>query len=213
MEVEYHLTFDDMLAFERHGQKQVRKIVPAKMRGPWTLVRYVLVGVMAVFVVASNHGLFGPPDAIFPFLLGLAVGVVWLLFMGLGLSRGRLRSLRELFEEGHARWFLAPRRLTISPEGFRVVNYYFDSMNRWEQVWQISVTEDHAFFFTTPLQAHIVPRRAFRDPQHFGDFIVLARQYQQGRAPAEWPQSPGITTAAPASATDAFRPDTPEPTP
>jgi hypothetical protein len=213
MEIEYHLTFDDMLAFERQAQKHVRKIAPAKMRGPWAWVRYVMVGVVALFIAAFYSGLLGTPDALLPFLLGLAVGVLWLFVLGVGLSRGRLRSLREFFEEGHARWVLAPRRLTISPEGFHVVNYYLDSMNRWEQVWQISVTEDHAFFFITPLQVHIVPRRAFRDPQHFGDFVVLARQYQQGRAPAEWPQSSGITTAAPALVTNAFRPDIPEPTP
>jgi hypothetical protein len=68
MEVEYYLTFDDMLAFERHALKQVRKIAPAKMRGPWTLLRYVMVGVIAAFIAASYHGLVGPPDALFPFL-------------------------------------------------------------------------------------------------------------------------------------------------
>jgi hypothetical protein len=214
MEVEYHLTFDDKLAFERHALKQIVKIAPARRQGLWAFGPHVIVLVTAVATAVFNPALLVEwANEVIACLLGVLVGLMWYFFLGRGVNRGRLRSLRELFEEGHARWVLAPRRLTIGPEGFRVANYYFDSMNRWEQVWKIITTEDHAFFYVTPVQAQIVPRRAFPDGQAFDDFIALARQYHQGRAPTEWARPTGITTAATAPVTDIFRPDTPEPTP
>jgi hypothetical protein len=211
MEVEYHLTFDDVLAFERHAQKQLPKIAPPKMRGPWALAHYVIVGVISLLIASFYLELIGPPGATLPFLLGLAMGVIWFFFLALGWGRGKLRSLRECFEEGHARWALAPRRLIISPEGVRFVNYYSDSTSRWDHVWQISVSKDHAFLFITPLQAHIVPRRAFADRRVFEAFVALARQYHEGRwpLPAQLPRSEGITTSPTPSIPEVLPYDTP----
>jgi hypothetical protein len=80
MEVEYYLTFDDMLAFERHALKQVRKIAPAKMRGPWTLLRYTIAGGEAAFSPrpgTRGRGVGGEGAAAFrPATVYVMVGVI-----------------------------------------------------------------------------------------------------------------------------------------
>jgi hypothetical protein len=211
MEIEYHLTFDDLVAFNRHHQKHaLSKVAPLKMRGPWAWVPYVAaVGFAAAIALTEpwNKG----PGMLVALLSGMLAGMVLFVLLGVGLTTGRVRSLREFFEEGHARWSLAPRRLTISPEGFRVVNYYTDAMNRWEQVWQIAVTREHAFFYLTPIMGHVVPRRAFADRRDFEAFVALAQQYHEGRLrlPAKLPQSEGITTSPTPPILDVLPYDTP----
>jgi hypothetical protein len=211
MEVEYHLTFDDLMAFNRHHQKHgLNKVAPLKLRGWWAWGPYVAavgfaVALTVTYPLTKGYGMH------VVFLVGLLVGMALFAFLAVGLAVGRTRSLREFFEEGHARWILAPRRLTISPEGFRVVNYYVDAMNRWEQVWQISVTEDYAFFYLTPIMGHVLPRRAFADRREFEAFVALAQEYHEGRLrlPARLPQSEGITTSPTPPILDVLPYDTP----
>jgi hypothetical protein len=54
------------------------------------------------------------------------------------------------------------------------------------------VTPDHVFLMTSTKDGVPVPRRAFRDRQHFEEFAALARRYKEGA-----PATTAITTALP----------------
>src|SRR5262249_61454328 len=117
MEVEYQLTYDDILAFSRHMQKHGLKVAPVKLRGLWFWGYWIiLAGVIALAVTPPRvNRMTGPfPD----FLVGWFAGAVTCLYAAVGKNKGLMRGLRECYEEGHARWNLAPRRLVLSPEGF-----------------------------------------------------------------------------------------------
>jgi hypothetical protein len=98
--------------------------------------------------------------------------------------------------------------LTLSPEGITETGSQSVTTHRWPKIWHIGETRDHVFFFLSLDTAFVVPRRAFRDQQHFEEFVALARQYQQGRG-QQAPKPTGIIASLPPQS-DAFtRPDVP----
>jgi hypothetical protein len=57
---------------------------------------------------------------------------------------------------------------------------------RWPAIERVAETDDHAFLYTNPVRAIIVPRRIFADGWRFTEFVDLARRYyQQSRAASE----------------------------
>ena len=142
------------------------------------------------------------------FLSGGLSGAAAMLFLFVWMGKFAGKSPHDLYTDEHSRWIFALRRLTISPEGITIIAAHEQVIISWATVWKITATEDHAFLYTTADAAQIVPRRAFRDQQHFEEFLALARQYQQG--PGLQVQKPtGIITGLPPQS-DAFtRPDEP----
>ena len=90
----------------------------------------------------------------------------------------------------------------ISSEGLHETSPDSQALIRWSGIEHIGVTTDHAFFFVTQKEAHVLPRRAFPDAESFEHFVDLAVTYheRQGREPA--PRSEGIIAALPTRPTD-----------
>jgi hypothetical protein len=104
------------------------------------------------------------------------------------------------------RWLFGPHRIRLEPERVLLFSPVHQLQIAWKGICQIDVTENWVAFWTTTRSGHAVPRRAFRDEQHFEEFLALARQYQQGRGQQE-PKPTEIITGLPPRS-DAFtRPD------
>jgi hypothetical protein len=99
-------------------------------------------------------------------------------------SRDAGRAAREFAGAEPNRWLFQPHRLRLTAQGVSVVGDGYQLHQCWPLVWKIEATPDYLFLYTTTVMAHIVPRRAFREGQHFDDFVTLARLYHQGRGPA-----------------------------
>jgi hypothetical protein len=93
--------------------------------------------------------------------------------------------------------------MTLSAKGVTVISDYRTTTEQWPIVWHIGKTAKHVPFFITTVNAHVVPRRAFRDDEHFEEFIALARQYQEAA------QSEVILDALPARPTGIIPPGSP----
>jgi hypothetical protein len=178
MEVEFSLTPADIGAalkfFRERGPLGRRR---QKTNGWWVAA---LVGLAAVAVWLGQDD----PRVwerltgwLLAFLLGMLSGLLLLLAMA-RLTQRRQRQ-RWATDKRYAALF-QQRRLTISPEGVRVVSPTTESFTRWPGFCQIGSTDEHAFFFITPENAIVVPRRAFATDEAYDDFVNLAVAFRRG---------------------------------
>jgi hypothetical protein len=215
MEIEYQLRPADYLVFEYFHHKRGPKPSVGRV-GPSSSWMWVVV--LCLFVAAfvlEQKGVLPPgfPNHLHVFGMGVLVGTVGMLMLQ-ALSRlAAVKAITKLPDDERAAWLFAPQRVRLTPEGIHFTQEFCSSFIAWRLICFIGVSKNNLFLYETPTVAVIEPRRAVPDHEQFDAFVDLARQYKQGRSPAEWPQPTGITTGTPASPTDTFRPDTPEPTP
>ncbi len=180
MEVEYDLTPDDLLAFQRYHQRSSPQ--PQQRGGPAN----ALVGTV-IFIAVATTALF--------FFLSDDPTAAWYLmmvpFVGLGAALALLcvivyaratapRLLFRAMKQGrNAEKFLGWRRLSIDAEAIRNTSEFASSAYLWHGIDQIGSTLDHAFFYINTTTAIVVPRRAFRDDRAFDDFLEAARHYHR----------------------------------
>lgn len=207
MEVEYSLTIPDVKAFVRYHQKHGPKAKPhilARLFG-------IALGMVIAILATLAGWLLSRPDGqwMAGFCVGSVAGLILTFFLLALLARILvIPNTIRLYDREECRWFLAWRRLRITADGFESTNEFQQVRSGWSVVWLIDSTDEYAFFYTTLHQAHIIPRRAFRDQQHFEGFIDLACRYHKGLRPRE-STSTDILDALPAHPTGITRPHHP----
>lgn len=196
MEVEYSLTPEDLLALMRSRQRMNTRPASGWL---WALLFGLLV---VLYFLADAAPAFMPRG----FLPGWGVGLFCGLALFLLFAVLARRSQNNVLKDARNQWLFATRRITLSPEEFSIASWFARFSYRWEAVSDIRVTPGHVFLFITSTDAAVVPRRAFRDQDHFKEFVALARRYWEGAAapagvmdalPAEAPRRPTTITRAP----------------
>jgi YcxB-like protein len=208
MEVEYTLKLEELWLIEHipPGEKPRAKKTKRGSRGEWVI--FVAGGIILFWLLSSPYktvvatflglGIW--------FLIGLFLGAIGMFFIFVRMKKVLLRGTAEFSDDDRNRWLFEPQRLRLHPQALTINSASQQLTNCWSMVWKIDVTEDQVCFYTTTKNGHIVPRRAFRDQQHFEEFVVLARQYQQGFN-QQGPQSTGIVAGLPPQSTATTRPD------
>ena len=68
--------------------------------------------------------------------------------------------------------------LAIGPEGVTEKSAVGESTTAWIGIEKIEADEKYLFIYTGPLQAHIIPTRAFASEQEADQFFQLAQKYR-----------------------------------
>jgi len=207
MEVEYNLTLQDVKAFVRYHQKHGPKAKPYIV----TRLVGIALGVVIAILATLTGWLSSRPDGqwMAGFCVGSIAGLIMTFFLLALLAKLLvIPNAIRLYDREECRWFLAWRRLRITSDGFEITNEFEQLWFSWSVVWLIDSTDEYVYFYTTLIHAHIVPRRAFRDQQHFEEFIDLACRYHKGLQPRE-STSTDILDALPAHPTGITRPHHP----
>ena len=181
MEVEYTLDAEDAVAFLRYHKAHG----PGRRRPfPWGST--VALGVLAGAFVGVDVWLSGKLTTAAVVYL-CATGFFGLLALWMEVFEPRLAAwnIRRTYRRHH-KGQLQPNRLALSPDGLHIVSEHTDAFLRWPAIERVAETDDHAFLYTNPVRAIIVPRRVFADGWRFTEFVDLARRYyQQSRAASE----------------------------
>ncbi len=189
MEIEYGLTEQDLIAFQRYHARNPPH--PQQRGGPTT----ALVGGL-VFLLIITAALLVPlsddPTAAW-WLLHVPFAVLGAAAMLLGLIvYARLTAPRQmaraLAQGRNAEKLLGWRRVAINAEAIRNTSEFAASTYLWHGIDAIGATPDHAFLYINTATAVIVPGRAFRDDRAFQDFVDAARDYYRGGGAAPDPR-------------------------
>ncbi len=121
----------------------------------------------------------GVPTLVLFVASGLVLGVFWTaLFWLLGREanvlvarwRLRLKSYKE---------FLQPARIELSPDGLKRTDASGPALTGWPAVVEIAKNRQAIYAYISPIQAHIIPRRAFPNDAAFDCFAAKLAQYQE----------------------------------
>lgn len=67
------------------------------------------------------------------------------------------------------------RKVAVSPESFTIATELSSITNRWGAVQRIAFTNDYLFMFVSPNEAHLIPRRAFRNSTEWNDLTTMLK--------------------------------------
>jgi hypothetical protein len=165
LEIEYYLKPEDVLALHRFHLR-----TRGKKGNAW--IGAVFFGQIVAIILLTLAWTGEIPPTLWP-IIGLLALVVLLLLWRPFVMWNLGRNLRQ---PAHAR-VLGWRRLHITPEGVTVIEEHSTAKTKWTGIEKIGVTDEHAFLYTLPEQAHVVPRHAFASAQEFREFVETAQRY------------------------------------
>jgi hypothetical protein len=185
MEAQYELTVDDLVAFNlSHFRRS-----PTMRRIYLTILLLAWISVpagIAIFLVQSYRAEASPLAAdLVPFLITWAVlhSVVFAFLVYRGYRRGASTFFataglaRRLIREGDLSSLVGRYKLTISPTSIVEISPRAESTIQMAAVQRIVVADQHAFVYVSPIQAFVIPRRAFPQSVDFEHFIQKLEEF------------------------------------
>jgi hypothetical protein len=171
VEVEYELTRDDLYAFQWRGVFES----PRGRRARRTAYLGWLIAVV-LFAIVPAIGADGFTISRVSFgFIAITLPVVFLLQWCLERWLVR-RAIRQLLEEERPdRGQLGRHRLVLDEAGLSESTAVGASRTAWAGVDRVEQNRDYIFIYTAPVAAHVIPKRAFLDPQQAEEFYQLSR--------------------------------------
>ena len=178
MEVEYELTLDDLYAFQwRAAFTSPRsRRTRGKVYLYWFLALFLFSMVPAIgpdgFVIARAN---------FTFLV-VAFPIVALAQWYLERRLMRRALLQLLKKEKPGRGQLGKHRVALTEGGVIESTAVSESHTTWAGVDRVEQDSQYIFIYTSPVAAHVIPKRAFRDMKEAESFYQLSRISREASA-------------------------------
>jgi YcxB-like protein len=171
MEVEYELTPEDLYAFQWRAVFDSPRMKPTRRRVYlyWFLALLIIALVPAIgadgFVISRAN--FGFLLIAFP----IVAAAQWFL------ERRLMRKaiLRLMNDEKPGRGQLGRHRLALTDTGVVESTAVNESRTSWAGVDRVEQNADYIFIYISPAAAHVIPKRAFPDPQAAEAFYQLSK--------------------------------------
>src|SRR5262245_18558576 len=176
-EVEFTLMVDDLVALGTYTQEHHPDGRKKTEHKPWTI--WLMVGCAVVLTVMLVYRTVqGPAPTTFELLVRwFSVISLAVVLSGLGLylflPTIRRFEVRRMLRRPEFATALLPQTFRLTPVALTVVKGEQSITGAWRGFNRIVVTANHAFLFTGPKQALILPRHAFRDVNEFRTFVGL----------------------------------------
>jgi hypothetical protein len=171
VEVEYELTRDDLYAFQWRG-------VFLTPRGRRTRRAPYLLWVLAILISAIVPAIGAHGFAISRVSLGFIVVAIPIAFLFQWcFERWLIRRtiLRLLEDEKPGKGQLGRHTIVVSEHGLVERSAVGESRTSWGGVDRIEQDPNYIFIYTAPAAAHVIPKRAFKDPQEADAFYRFSR--------------------------------------
>jgi hypothetical protein len=171
MHVVYEVSPDDLYAFQWRAvfESPLGRRTRRTVYLGWTLAVLLFSAVPAI----------GPDGLVlsrmnFTFIV-IALPIVFVAQWYLERRLMRRAILRLLNEEKPERGQLGKHRILVNEDGVIESTAVGESRTSWAGVDRIEQSPDYIFIYTSPSAAHLIPKRAFRDPRETGAFYRLSR--------------------------------------
>jgi hypothetical protein len=187
MEVEFTLTADDLTAFALfHEAQKAPKGWKRFLTTFWGLVVFFSLSVAAqVWKLLIGIDAWADLMLVGSIVAGLLIlRWLWWMWQPLAIRRANRKALATL--DVKARSYLN-QRIKLNPEGVLQITPLATSLIDWAAVERICQTDVYAFIYISPLEAYVIPERAFRNEGEFHAFADQARAFHQGATRAQRP--------------------------
>jgi hypothetical protein len=171
MVVEYEITPDDLFAFQWRAAFKSRPARRATRQAYlfWFLALLLISILPAIggdgFVFSRIDWTFLPGTVLLVFLLQKLL-TNWLM---------RRAIRRMLADEKPGRGQLGRHRVVLQPDAVVESTGVNQTRTSWSGVDRVEQEQEYIFIYTSPMSAHLIPKRAFRDAAEADAFYQLAK--------------------------------------
>jgi hypothetical protein len=171
MEIDYELTKDDLYAFQWRGAYTS----PRARRMMWKTYLYWFIALFLLSILpaigADGFSLSLVNISILLVTFPLVVLATWFL------TRRGLRShiLQLLKDEKPEKGQLGMHRVVLEDSGIVETTAVNETSTAWAGIDRIEQDSDYIFIYTSQIQAHIIPKRAFKDAAEAEAFIEFSK--------------------------------------
>lgn len=191
MEVTYDLTAEDVWHYVLYHRRHKSGLRPAFKNA----FRGVMVLVFIGYLVMCVDSLVRHQSVNWNMLIGLAAAL-WLASRFLGPSKAKVMKGVALTPG-----LICRHTFTIEPEWLSDKTEVNESKTRWDIIYQIDEDAQYVYVFPSKMNAHIIPKRAFRHPAEAQAFVDAAKDFwmsaktgieatPQEEQPGVWPPPP-----------------------
>ena len=167
MKADFDFTADDLVAFSTVHNK--RSPTARRQRYGCLLVGLaMLLALPALILFTTDKPYVETAAAIWPLLLG---PVLFVLSVTPYMKWKTKRIFEQMVAEGNNSGLFGECSLSIDPDGIREIKSSGETMRSWNGVEKLVVTDEHAFIYTSAIEAFVLPRRAFKNEERFQAFV------------------------------------------
>jgi hypothetical protein len=183
MEIEYDLTTDDLINYQRYDLQNSR--LWRKRRRYGEAIVPLIIFAMGVINLIAYWGFDQPDvssDILFVVTSTLVTAVIWHYIYKSHwyqqyIQRAYSKRFLAYYREGRNKTLLGAHRLIIFKEGFTGISDGVESKAQWDIVEKIIQISDYVFIYIGTSMAIIVPRRAFPNQSSLQEFVDTVKQY------------------------------------
>ena len=167
MQIDYDLTVEDAAAFSVYNFRTSSRI---KLR----LRLSQAAGILATLVFAIVW-----PD--WSSIERLIFAILLLLLFVFGYPQyyrwAIRRNASKTYAASRSKGVLGKHTIVIEPSGVTEKGSVSESKSAWSGVEKIEEDSQYVYIFTSPLQAHVIPKRAFRTREESQTFLETAKAF------------------------------------
>lgn len=171
MEIKFELTEEDYIKYNLYhvnkSPSMRKSILIQRLMGP-------AVFIIAPFIVAKYSDI---PLWYWITLFGITT-IVWLAFYPKYANWEMRTRLKKLMKERNNESLFAERKLTITEGGIAEESPGEMSSISWGKVVSVEEAEEYIYIYISPVEAHIIPKRVFKDEAEQKAFMAEIRSYQ-----------------------------------
>lgn len=170
MKIDFILTKEDYIAYNIHHIEH-----SPSMRKSLNIQRYGLAMIFLVFpfIIASLTSI---PLPVWLVVYG-TVFIVWIKFYPKYFISSTKKRIVRLIEEGNSANLLGERSILLTEDGVEEISPQGESRTTWGSIEKIDETEDYIYIYTSPINAYLVPTRAFEGTAQKSEFLQLLRNH------------------------------------
>ena len=173
MQVEYQLALEDIENFGLHVNR-TSKLSKRRLRVSQAT------GILSTIVLAMIWPRWSSLERV---LLVSVLSLFWIWGYPLYYWWAIKRNHRRIYSNRENSGVIGSHFLAIEPKGVSEKSAVGESTTNWIGVERIEQDEKYLFIYIGPLQAHIIPKRAFASGQEADEFFELAQSYRLGNTP------------------------------
>jgi hypothetical protein len=178
LEVSFTLTADDMIALRQQPPLRADG-KPVSQWRQWrpAIIIGIFFGLVCLLTLLDQlgKGRFDFEDFFNSGTGKLVLILVMLPFIMLIVRMNARRAIRRGWKEG--KFGEVSGKLSISADGLQFTSGHSDVIHDWSAICHIASTPRHLFLYTRPVQAYVVPERAFASREDFEAFVDAAMRF------------------------------------
>jgi hypothetical protein len=173
MEVEFDLTVDDKVRFNEYHCEHS----PAIRRVKWFSI---LAGPIAMGLIGIVE--YFRYESFTPLIIFWTLGILYGLAMPAYWRWSIRRRTRKLLTESPSGALTEHCTMRIDEQGVHATTNKGSSSLKWSAIEKVAQTEDAFYLYVGPVNAHVIPRRAFESRAAFEEFTSNVRRLREEAA-------------------------------